>query len=132
MNDPPELVLTQTVVSSLVVKLRGVQGREAVTDPDSGSNPVDDGMIDALQTSPGDLSRQELRQQIADLSLLEQVQLVALLWIGRGDFEPQEWTDAMAQAEAQRVTPTATYILGQPLAADFIAEGWDKFDRLIN
>ena len=86
MTEPPELILTETVVSNLVLRLRGVQGREAVSDPNSGSNPIDDGMIDALQTGVGDLSRQEVRQHISELSPQEQVQLVAMFWIGRGDF----------------------------------------------
>lgn len=129
MTEPAELLLTETIVSNLVLKIRGVQGREAVSDPNSGSNPIDDGMIDALQTGAGDLSRQEVRQHISELSPQEQVQLVAMLWIGRGDFEPAEWADAIKTAEEQRETPTANYILGQPLAADFIAEGWDKLDN---
>ena len=61
MTEPAELLLTETIVSNLVLKIRGVQGREAVSDPNSGSNPIDDGMIDALQTGAGDLSRQEVR-----------------------------------------------------------------------
>lgn len=130
MTEPPELTLTEDVVSSLVLKLRGVQGREAISDPNSGSNPIDDGMIDALQSGVGDLSRQEVGQQIAELSPQEQTQLVALMWVGRGDFEPAEWREAMRLAEQQRVSPTATYILGHPLAADFIAEGWDRLDGL--
>lgn len=129
MTDPPELTLSPDLVSSLVLRLRAVQGREAISDPNSGSNPIDDGMIDALQSSSGDLSRQEVRQQIADLSPQEQVQLVALLWVGRGDFAPQEWAAALRLAEDQRETPTSAYILGQPLAADFLAEGWDQMER---
>lgn len=126
--EPPELILTETVVSNLVLRLRGVQGRDAVSDPNSGSNPIDDGMIDALQTGVGDLSRQVVRQHISELSPQEQIELVAMFWIGRGDFEPAEWVEAVKTAEEQRETPTATYILGQPLAADFIAEGWDKLE----
>lgn len=129
MTDPPELTLSPELVSSLVLRLRAVQGQEAVSDPNSGSNPIDDGMIDTLQASAGDLSRQEVRQQISGLSPQEQVQLVGLLWVGRGDFEPQEWAAALRQAEERREAPTAEYILGQPLAADFLDEGWDRMDR---
>ena len=41
----------------LMARMRGVQGREMAVDEDSGSNPTDDDEIDALQDTPGDLSR---------------------------------------------------------------------------
>jgi hypothetical protein len=47
----PELSLTPDYVARLIVKMRGVQGRENTTDPQSGSNALDDNVIEALQDS---------------------------------------------------------------------------------
>jgi hypothetical protein len=45
----PELSLTPDYVARLIVKMRGVQGRENTTDPQSGSNAPDDNVIEALR-----------------------------------------------------------------------------------
>jgi len=37
----------------------------------------------------------------------ERAELVALYWIGRGSFEPEDWEEAVATALAEATTPTA-------------------------
>ena len=51
---------------------------------------------------------------------------MALMWIGRGDMEPEEWADAVKLAEERRTGPTARYLLSHPQVADDIEEGVDK------
>ncbi len=121
-----DLTLSPDYIGRLIVKMRAVQGREGVTDADSGSNPADDNMIDALQNTPGDLSREELREEINGLSPEEQAELVALMWTGRGDAEPEDWAGTIELAASRRETPAAHYLMSEPLAADFWADGLDK------
>jgi hypothetical protein len=121
-----ELSLAPDYVARLIVKLRSVQGRENVTDPQSGSNAPDDGEIDALQDGPGDLSREEIREEISGLSPGEQAELVALLWTGRGDAEPEDWSATVELAENRHETPSAHYLMAEPLVADFWADGLEK------
>lgn len=68
-SDTPtiELAVSPDYIARLIVKMRGIQGREGLVDPDPGSNPTDDRMIDTLQEEPGDLSRAEIFQEIAGL-----------------------------------------------------------------
>ncbi|MEM7463374.1 MAG: DUF3775 domain-containing protein [Pseudomonadota bacterium] len=61
-----------------------------------------------------------LKTFITDLNVDEQVSLVALTWIGRGTYEPEELKDAMDTARAERVNPTEDYLLGIPLLADHL------------
>jgi hypothetical protein len=122
----PDLTLTPDYISRLIVKVRAVQGREGTVDIDSGSNPTDDNMVDMLQENPGDLSREELRQEIRGLGELSQAELVALLWTGRGDVEPEEWEATVRQAAERREMPTERYLLMQPLLAEYWAEGLEK------
>jgi hypothetical protein len=46
------LDLSPAYIARLVFMARGVQSREGLTDPQSGSNPTDDKSIDALQDAP--------------------------------------------------------------------------------
>jgi hypothetical protein len=52
---------------------------------------------------------------------------VALMWIGRGDFEIDEWDDALERAQDSWNARTAEYLIGTPLVADYLAEGLDQF-----
>ncbi len=58
----------------------------------------------------------------------EQCELVALCWIGRGDYSAEEWKVALVEARRRRERSTADYLLGIPLLADYIEEGLAKFD----
>jgi hypothetical protein len=53
----------------------------------------------------------------------EKANLVAIAWIGRGAFEPDDWDEAMSTARAEKTTPTAYYLLGDPLISDYLGEG---------
>ena len=56
----------------------------------------------------------------------EQAELVALMWIGRGDSEPEEWEELIKLAEERREVPTSDYLLDHPMVADHWAEALDK------
>jgi hypothetical protein len=80
-------------------------------------------MWDVLQDSRGDLTRAEIRKQIEGLSEREQAELVALMWIGRGDAEPVEWENTVELARDLKEGPTPRYLLGHPLVAEHWEEG---------
>lgn len=42
----------------------------------------------------------------------EQAALVALMWVGRGTFEPEDYAEAVATARNEATTPTAEYLKG--------------------
>lgn len=53
----------------------------------------------------------------------EQAGLVALFWIGRGTFDPEDLAEAVRTAMAEATTPTATYLKGSPHLADHLESG---------
>jgi GH24 family phage-related lysozyme (muramidase) len=53
----------------------------------------------------------------------EQAGLVALFWIGRGTFDPEDLAEAIRTAMAEATTPTARYLKGSPHLADHLASG---------
>ena len=70
-----------------------------------------------------DSRAQELRDLIRDLNVDEAAELVALAWIGRGDFDAAEWTEAVEEAKRRGNRRTAAYLLGLPLLGDYLEEG---------
>jgi hypothetical protein len=123
----PELTISPEKVGFLIEKARQFDVKEAASDPDSGSNPADDDMIDVLEDDGRDPVAREIAGFIDALSEDEQIDLVALMWLGRGDGTIDEWKDLRQQAMEARSDPTARYLLGEPMLGDLLAEGLGEF-----
>ncbi len=118
-----ELSISSDYMRRLIEKMRAVMGREGEVMPDLGGNESDDELPATLQETPGDLLLDELHGEIEALDVDERHELVALMWVGRGDFSAAEWPEAMALAAERHDRPTATYLLSHPRVADQIASG---------
>jgi len=94
----------------------------------SGSNPTDDKQAAVLEDFPGDPAEKELRQVIDALNEDEQIDLVALVWIGRGDGTREDWPDIRARAYEAHNDRTAAYLMGVPLLPSYIEAGMEAFD----
>lgn len=110
-------------VCDIILHARAVDVKEGLTDPDSGSNAVDDGAIDTLMADPTDLTEQELRDVLRGLNEDERHDLVALVYLGRGDLEPQEWAAAVRLARERDTGRIDDYLLGIPNLPDLLGEG---------
>jgi hypothetical protein len=121
-----ELTVDIDFLRMLILKIRSIQAKEDVDIPEPGGNPTDDEIPETLQDLPDDLSREEVVEEIDGLSEKKQAELVALMWIGRGDAEPEEWTDTLQMALERQEVPAAHYLLDHPLVADHLAEGLDR------
>ena len=87
----------------LIVKVRSFMGKEASELPDEASNPTDDEMpSSALQEEDDDLSREEVVEEIRGLEPRQQAELVALMWLGRDEGDPEEFEDLVKQAMERR------------------------------
>jgi hypothetical protein len=119
-------------VCEIILRARAIDVKEGPTDPASGSNPIDDGAIDALAASPDDATEEEVRDVIAGLNDDERADLIALVYIGRGDMEPEEWGAAVRLArerEEASAISTADWLLGIPNLADLLDEGLNALGR---
>ena len=121
-----ELPFDDAEIEQLVVRFNAVMAKEQTDIPDLGGNATDDEVAATLQETRGDLSRDELTQEIENMNDEQQDALVALFWIGRGDSGPEEWEAAKKLARQQHEGPVSTYLLGQPEVGEFLAEGLDK------
>lgn len=123
----PTLTISSESVCFIIVKAREFDAQDVVTDPDSGSNAADDGAASVLEAHSDDLTQKELVAFITALSEEEQADLVALLWLGRGDGTMEDWDDLRDEAQRQHNNRTAAYLLGEPLLSDHLEEGLSQF-----
>jgi hypothetical protein len=123
----PTLTISSESVCFIIVKARELDVQDALTDADSGSNASDDRMISVLEAQSDDPTLRELQAFIAALSEEEQTDLVALMWLGRGDGTLEDWLDLRDEAQQQHNNRTAAYLLGEPLLSDFLEEGLSQF-----
>lgn len=93
-----------------------------MTEPDPGSNSSDDAMVSVLEDHDDDPVVQELTDFIQDLNEDEQIDLVALTWLGRGDSDLLGWDDLREEAARAHNKRTASYLLGMPLLPDYLEE----------
>src|SRR5580698_5648222 len=97
----PELGLPLDTVTFIIVKAREYDVKEADSDPDEGSNPIDDGQADVLAEGHDDPVGEELLGAINALNEEERIRLVALAWLGRGTYSKEEWKEAVETARNQ-------------------------------
>jgi hypothetical protein len=84
----------------------------------------DDAADDSIEGS--DPAYAELKATIDDLEPDQQISLVGLMWLGRGDFTVDEWERALREARASWNERTAEYLIGTPLLADYLTEGLEQ------
>lgn len=125
----PELAISTEKVGFLIEKARQFDVKDIASDADPGSNGADDDMIGVLEDDGTDPVVQEIAGFISALTEDEQIDLVALMRLGRGDGTIEEWDELRKEAADGRNGRTARYLLGEPLLGDMLAEGLDAFGR---
>jgi hypothetical protein len=127
MKAVPPLSISTEKVCFIIIKAREYDVKDVVTEPDPGSNAADDGMIEVLEDHRDDPVAQEIRGFIRAMTEDEQIDLVTLVWLGRGDGTIEEWDDLRGEAERAHNNRTASYLLGIPLLPDYLEEGLAQF-----
>jgi hypothetical protein len=119
----PDLSIAPEKLCFIIMKAREFDVKDVVTDPGSSSNAVDEAMLSVLEDHKDDPTYQELRSFINSLTEDEQIDLVALTWLGRGDGNADEWSDLREEARRLHNKRTGSYLLGKPMLADQLEEG---------
>jgi Protein of unknown function (DUF3775) len=119
-----ELSIVPDFLGRLIFKMRAV----TLDDEDAPRDARDNATLGThhvtLREEVGsDLTRQELIDEIDGMDPDHQHELVALMWVGRGDFDASEWDEALSMAAERADRPTSEYLLDHPMAADDIASG---------
>jgi hypothetical protein len=118
-----KLSISPETVCYVIVKAREFDVKVETDDPRSGSDPVDDADIDILEDLEGDPTFEEVLSTLESLNEDETLDLVALAWIGRGDYTSEDWEEARDQAREIPRKDRPRYLLGTPLLGDYLEEG---------
>src|SRR3546814_20060588 len=114
-NDAPDIALEidPATVCFLIAKARALDAK-AAAGAEEITETAEDDLEEALEKYGADPAAAAMREVIADLNEYEQIELVALRWIGRGDFLAEGWADAAPAARDRTTGPTSTSQLGTP------------------
>src|SRR6476661_2818039 len=123
-----ELAISPKKVCAVAALARRFDAKDEVTETDIGSNPADDLQVAVLENHPDDPVLRELVALINGLSEDEQIDLVALTWLGRGDDSIENFDSLRQAASDAHNARTARYLCGTPLLGDYLKEGLAQCD----
>jgi hypothetical protein len=113
-------------VCYLITLARQFQAKVEPVEADPGSNMSDDGFREILEDYADDPVLLEMRQFLTDLNVEEYRNLLAVMWVGRGDFDVDSWNEALTEAEAMGAERGPDYLIGMPLLSDHLEEGLEE------
>jgi hypothetical protein len=91
--------------------------------PDSPSSPSEDWALQILADHSDDYSLREMTDAIGEMSQRQRAELIAIMWIGRGDYSLDEWESAVDDAIGDYTLRAAAYLLAHPMLPDHLEEG---------
>ena len=124
-DDEVDLGISLETVATVVDLARTMQGKEE-TDADQVTEDANSEAA-LLQETPDDMTDAALRLFINELNEDEQAALIALSWIGRGDYGSEDWDEARSLAAERNESDAASYLLDMEMLGDLLAEGVASF-----
>ncbi len=130
----PELRISTEKVCAFIEAAREVAGKVPSTAGDR-TTTGDDSELATIVDDPGqdfyerDERRREMVEFVAGLNVEEQTDLLALIWLGRGDYDLAEWDDALAEAEARIAARDPDYMIGDAALPQYLGDGLEAFGR---
>lgn len=119
----PELSISPEKVCFISVKAHEFDVQDLVIEDDETS----DAAMRPVLEDGHDPAFKELRAFINALTEDEQIDLVALTWLGRGDGTLDEWDDLREEAARAHNKRTAAYLLAKPFLPDHLEEALSQF-----
>lgn len=119
------LEVNPETICRLIDLAREFHGQGEVLIADEPENPTVEWPIETLAAYAEDPILEEFRSVLEGLPPDQQQQVVAVQWLGRGDYDLDQWDEAVAYAEECWTETTADYLIAHPLLADYLSEGLD-------
>lgn len=126
MAAKPDIEIAPEKVAHVIIKAREFDAKVGAWDNSAEDGDAAEDPSAILEDYSNDPTVAEIAGFIDALNDDEQAELVALAWVGRGTFEPEEFGEAVETARAEKTNATASYLLGLPLLADYLEEGLEK------
>jgi len=119
--------INQEIICNIIGKAQEISIVDELTLPEDKADVSDAEWEEILAEYQDDLSYIELKDLIDDLEPDQQQDIIALMYIGRGDFIKSEWDEAYQQAAAVRVESRAYYLISKPMLSEYLTEGLAVF-----
>jgi hypothetical protein len=121
----PNLSVPLETLVYIIEKAREFDAEVPPVLTDDGSNPTDDeaGDTTILEDRPDNPTAQELKEALDTLNDDQRDEIVALTWVGRGDFTNEDWDEAVDAAHERHNGEETRYLMGTPLLSDYLEEG---------
>lgn len=119
----PELNISRDKICYIIVKAREFDAKVDPVESDPGSNGIDDGESEILADYADDPTLEELGAAIDELNDDEIIDLIALAWLGRGDYGKEGWLEGRELARDRHRHHSASYLTGMPALGDYLEEG---------
>ena len=118
------LVIPLERLAFIIAKAREFDA-EVPIEPDAaaGSDPPDDDERQVLLDTPDNPTEEELRDAIDELGPPERQELLALMCLGRGDYDADSWPEALREAGESTIASVTDYLVSTPLLGDYLEEG---------
>lgn len=126
-EDTPRLRNNPDDVCRLVQLARDFHARETLVAEDRPESPADVPATGVMEGYTEDAVVGEFRSIVADLEGAQQVELIALMWLGRGDYDFPEWHRALRRAEESWSDQAGNFLLMHPLLAEHLEGGLERF-----
>ena len=117
------LIIPLEKLAYIITKAREFDAQVPPVDDDSGSNPSDDAEWDVLEAGADNPAHQELVDALNSLTDPERIEVLALTWLGRGDYSKEDWREVLEEALRIHDEKETEYLMGTPLLADYLEEG---------
>lgn len=111
----------------IIDKAREFQAKEEVVLPDVPGGPSEDWALQILADHSEDYSLRAMTDAIGEMSQRQRAELVALMWLGRGDYSIEEWERAVDDAIGDHSLRAAAYVFAHPMVSDYLEEGLIAF-----
>jgi hypothetical protein len=126
------LEISTEKVAHVILRARELDAKvDAWDEPESRDSDDINGET-ILEDLPSDATREELREFLNSLNEDEQASLIALAWIGRGTYAPEELDEAIATAKAEHRGDGSNYLFSLPLLPDYLEDALDQLGYAVD
>jgi hypothetical protein len=124
----PELQISTDKIEDFIEAAREVAGKVRPTTGDR-TTTGDDSELVTIEDYPGDPRREQMDEFILGLNIAEQIDLLALILVGRGDFDIAEWPDAVREARGLIADGNPDFMIGDAALPEYLGTALDAVEK---
>lgn len=117
------LNINPEIVTNIIEKAKEFQAKESVSFPEeTPDSEYESDWSQILADHKDDATFSEVEYLINDLEPDQQVDLLTLMYVGRGDFDIDDWSQARKLAKDNLAPGLTHYLLSKPQIVEYLEE----------